>query len=138
MTCSGCGNALEDREGVELWGSRFCSSCFIGNAAKIHRELRPEDLAQLRSLGKYLAGFLPPELVEMLAVGFYRRSTGRADSPPAEELSRFVGEVQRLVVFSTGFRIMGLLKSLKGEVDAFVESQGDELRDIIRRLTDLE
>lgn len=138
MKCSGCGNPLGEREGVELWGSKFCPSCFIGNSAKLHRELRPEDLAQLRALGRHLAGFLPADVLEMVSVGFYRRSTGRTDRPPEEELARFTGEIQRLFVFSSSFRILGLLKSLKAEVDSFVDGQEDEMRDVIRRLTDFE
>ena len=136
--CAACGNALADQEGVTLWDTPYCTTCFISNAAKQHRELRPEDLAALRRLGKELAGYLPGELIEMLAVGFWQRSTGRKDRPPEEELERCVGEIQRLHVLSEIRKVMRLLGTWKEEFEKFVEAQYDEMRDTIRRLTALE
>lgn len=121
-----------------MWDTWFCTACFVSNAGKLHKELRPEDLAALRRLGKTLAGYLPSELLEMLAIGFWQRSTGRKDRPPEEELERFVGEVQRLHVFSEIRKSMRFLGTWKEEFDQFVEAQYTEMRDTIRRLTDLE
>jgi hypothetical protein len=63
-TCSACGGELDSHEGVELRGAWFCSKCFVGQASDCGRELRPEELARLRRLGKESSGFLPPDLLE--------------------------------------------------------------------------
>jgi hypothetical protein len=136
--CSGCGNTLGDNEGVELWNSRFCSTCFIANSAKIHRELTPDQVAMLKIIGRDLAGFLPPELLEMILTGFWQRSTGRKDAPPAEELARVIGEVQRLAAFATFRKTLNLLKTWQSSFNEFVESQEEEIRVAIKRLTDFE
>lgn len=136
--CAACGNALSEQDGVSLWDTWYCTTCFVSNAGKLHQPFRPEDLAGLRNLGRELAGYLPPELVEMLAVGFWQRSTGRKDRPPEDELARFVGEVQRLHVLSECRKMMRLLGTLKEEFEQFVESQYAEMRETIRRLTDFE
>jgi hypothetical protein len=136
--CSGCANPLGDGEGVELWGSRFCQTCFIGNAAKFHRELRPEDIALLRTIGRELAGYLPPELLEMVLVGFHKRATGGKEPPPAEELARCVGEIQRLAAFSNFGKVLNLLKTWQSTFNEFVEGQEGEIRETIKRLTDFE
>ncbi len=136
--CAGCASPLGDNEGIELWGSGFCSTCFIGNAAKFHRELRPEDIALLKTIGRELSGYLPPELLEMVLVGFYKRATGKKEHPPAEELARCVGEIQRLAAFSNFGKILNLLKTWQGTFNEFVEAQETEIRDMIKRLTDFE
>jgi hypothetical protein len=136
--CSGCGNTLGDNEGVELWNSRFCSTCFIANAAKIHRELTPDQVALLRVMGRELAGFLPPELLEMIFTGSWKRSTGRVDAPPADELARMIGEVQRLAAFSNFRKTLNLLKTWQTMFNEFVEGQEEEIRVAIKRLTDFE
>ena len=89
-------------------------------------------------MGKTLAGFMPPELVEMIALGFWKRATGRKDSPPADELERFVGEVQRLAALSYFRREMNLLETWFAEFRQFVEAREEEIRDTIRRLTVLQ
>ena len=137
MNCSGCAQPLSGSDGVELWGSRFCSTCFIGNAARIHRELTPEQVALLRVFGRELAGYLPPELLEMVLTGFWKRSGG-AGAPPADELARAIGEVQRLAAFSNFRRTLSLLKTWQTEFNAFVDGQEQEIRDSIRKLTDFE
>ena len=136
--CAGCGNALRDNEGVKLWDTWFCSLCFIGNAAKIHRELTPEQVVLLRLMGKTLAGFMPPDLVEMIAVGFWRRITGRKDEPPVDELERFVGEIQRLAALSYFRREMNLLETWHSEFKNFVEARMDEIKETVKRLTDFD
>lgn len=136
--CSGCGNPLGDNEGVELWNSRFCSVCFISNAAKIHKELTPEQVSLLRVMARDLAGFLPPELLEMILVGSWKRSTGRQDAPPADELGRVIGEIQRLAAFATFRKTLNLLKTWQGSFNEFVDGQEEEIRTAIKRLTDFE
>jgi hypothetical protein len=137
--CSGCDASLDaHNEGIELWGSRFCAKCFITNAAKTHRDFTPDDLIILRRMGKELAGFLPPDLLEMIVVGFYKRSTGTDGRPPEEEVSRCVGEIQRLTAFATFRQILNLMKTWQSSVNELVENQEAEIRDKIKRLTDLE
>jgi hypothetical protein len=135
--CAGCGNQVPGDKGVELWNSWFCSPCFISHSARMHKELTPDQIVALRMMGQELAGFLPANVVEMVAIGFYRRATGRADWPPADELERFVGEIQRLVVFSTSRKIMNLLTTWKGTFDEFVDQQENEVRDEVKRVADL-
>ena len=136
--CAGCGKDVVDGDGVELWGSRFCSLCFISVSARTHRELLPEEVELLRTIGRELSGFLPPELLEMVLTGFWRRSTGRPDGPPAGELSRCIGEIQRLAAFSNFRKVLNLLKTWQGTFNEFVESQEQDIRDTIKRLTDFE
>lgn len=137
--CAGCGNPIDaHNEGIELWGSVFCSVCFITNAAKTHRDFTPEDVAILRRMGKELAGFLPPDLLEMILVGFYKRSTGGNGRPPEDELTRCIGEIQRLTAFATFRQILNLLKTWQSSFNELVENQEAEIRDRIKRLTDLE
>lgn len=134
--CSGCGATLDSREeGVELWGTLFCSNCFISHSAKLHKELTEDDVKILRALATELAGFLPPELVEMVLVGFYRRSGGDSEIP-AEELSRAVGEIQRLAALATFRRVLNLLRTWKDSFDEFIESQEADIRERVRKLTD--
>lgn len=136
--CSACGNPLDaHNEGIELWGSTFCSICFITNASKTNREFTPEDVIILRKMGKELAGFLPPDLLEMILVGFHKRSKG-LDRPAEEELSRCVGEIQRLTAFATFRQVLNLMKTWQSSVNDLVENQEAEIRDKIKRLTELE
>ena len=137
--CSGCGTPLDAKdEGIEVFNTWFCSTCFIGYSAKTHRELTAEDLVLLRTIGRELAGFLPPSVLEMVAIGFYRRSTGRTDGPPPEELARFVGEIQRLAFMSYARKHMNMLKRWKEVNDEFVEDQEGEVRETIKKLTESE
>lgn len=134
--CSACAASLGDSEGVKLWESWFCATCFIGNSAKLDRELTPEDLALLRAMGPELAGFLPPEMLQMVLVGFWRRATGQKAAPPSDELARCVGEIQRLCAFATFGRILNLLKTWQDTFRGFVEEQEVEIRDKVKRLTE--
>lgn len=135
--CSGCGNSIDGHnEGIELWNSWFCSACFIVHSAKLHKELTPEDVALMRTIGRELAGFLPPEVLEMVLAGFYRRASGKQDVP-ADELARCVGEIQRLAAFSTFRKVLNLLKTWQGTFNEFVESQESEIREAVKRLTDV-
>ena len=134
--CSACDVALDSRsDGVELWGTWFCSGCFISNSSKTHKELTPDDIVLLRRIGRELAGFLPQDLLEMILVGFYKRSR---DGLQPGELARCVGEIQRLSAFACFRQIMNLLKNWQGEFNSFVEGQEAEIRDKIRRLTDFD
>ena len=137
-TCSACGGELDAHEGVELWGSWFCSKCFVGQAGDFGRELKPEEVARLRRLGRELAGFLPPDLLEMILVGFYKRASGSKKAPPKEELARAVGELQRLTATACFRQILSLLKTWDEMFGKFVHEQEADIREKVRRLTDLE
>lgn len=134
--CAGCHKQVEANEGLEAFGRRFCSTCFIAEASKFHRPLRPEDIELLKTIGREAAGYLPPDLLRIIAVGFWRNSTGRTDYPPEEALTLFVGEVQRLAAFANSTRVMSLLQTLQGSVTEFVETQITEIRDTIKRLAE--
>lgn len=136
MKCSACGKSDIDEEAVELWGSQFCSMCFVGQAKGLHRELKPEDIELLKVIGKELAGLLPGDLVEMILVGYYQRATGKTDPPPREETLRVVGEMQRLTAFASFKRVLSLLKTWKDVFSEFVESQEEDIREKIRKLTE--
>lgn len=136
--CSACDASLDaHNEGIELWGCHYCANCFITHAAKTHRDFTPEDLIILRRMGKELAGFLPPDLLEMILIGFHKRSKG-LDRPSEDELSRCVGEIQRLTAFATFRQVLNLMKTWQSSVNDLVENQEAEIRDKIKRLTELE
>ena len=135
-TCSACSNELDEHEGVELWGSWFCSKCFVGQAADFGRALKPEELARLRRLGRELSGFLPPDLLEMILVGFYKRTTRSKKAPDKAELSRAVGELQRITATACFRQILNLLKTWEQTFGKFVEEQEIEIREKVRGLTD--
>lgn len=137
-TCSACGNELDSAEGVELWGSWFCSKCFVGQASNFGRELKPEELARLRRLGRELAGFLPPDILEMILTGFYKRATRSKKAPDRQELARAVGELQRVTATACFRQILGLLKTWEETFGKFVQEQETDIREKVRRLTDLE
>ena len=137
-TCSACGNILDEHEGVELWGSWFCSKCFVGQATDFGRPLKPEEVERLRRLGRELSGFLPPELLEMVLVGFYKRATKSRKKPDPLELARAVGELQRITGTACFRQILNLLKTWQDVFGKFVEEQETDIREKVRRLTDLE
>lgn len=138
QVCAACKKPLDEKEGVGLWTSKFCSTCFITNAAKLDHPLTPDQVAMLKVMGRELSGLLPPELLEMLLVAFWRRSTGKNDSPPAEQLALTVGEIQRLVAFANLRKTLGLLKTWQDSFNEFVEGQEEEIRSTIKRLTDFD
>ncbi len=137
-TCSACGNSLDAHEGVELWGSWFCSKCFVGQATDFGRELKPEEVARLRRLGRELSGFLPPDILEMLLIGFYKRASGSKKPPDRQEVARAVGELQRITATACFRQILNLLKTWDETFGKFVEEQETDIREKVRRLTDLE
>ena len=137
-TCSSCANTLDEAEGVELWGSWFCSKCFVGQATDFGRELKPEELVRLRHLGRELSGFLPPDLLEMVLTGFYKRASGSKKAPDRAELSRAVGEVQRLTATACFRQILNLLRTWEEMFGKFVQEQETDIREKVRRLTELE
>ena len=136
-TCSACNADLDSHEGVELWGSWFCSKCFVGQASDFGRELKPEEIARLRRLGRELTGFLPPDILEMILVGFYRRATRSKKAPDKQELARTVGELQRVTATACFRQILNLLKTWEDVFGKFVQEQETEIRDKVRQLTDL-
>ena len=136
-TCSACQKTLDKSEGLELWNTWYCSLCFISNSAKLHKEFTAADIEQLRRLGKDLAGLLPGELLEMTILGFYKRSTGGA-KPDEAELARLIGEIQRLAAFSVFRQVLNLLRTWQTMFTEFTEQQEGEIREKIKRLTDLE
>ena len=137
-TCSACSAELDSHEGVELWGSWFCSKCFVGQASDFGRELKPEELARLRRLGRELTGFLPPDILEMILVGFYRRATKSKKTPDRQELSRTVGELQRVTATACFRQILNLLKTWDEVFGKFVDEQQADIREKVRRLTELD
>ena len=137
-TCSACGNELDSAEGVELWGSWFCSKCFVGQAGDFGRELKPEELARLRRLGRELSGFLPPDILEMILTGFYKRASGSRKPPDRQELSRAVGELQRVTATACFRQILNLLKTWEEMFGKFVQEQEGDIREKVRRLTELD
>jgi hypothetical protein len=137
-TCSACSNQLDSSEGVELWGSWFCSKCFVGQATDFGRELKPEELARLRRLGRELTGFLPPDILEMILAGFYKRASGSKKAPDRLELARAVGELQRVTATACFRQILSLLKTWEETFGKFVHEQEADIREKVRRLTDLE
>jgi hypothetical protein len=136
--CSACATALTGpNEGIELWGSRFCAGCFVTQSADLHREMKPEDLAVLRRMGRDLAGLLPPHLIQMILTGFHQRSAGKPQ-PPAEELERAIGEIQRLTAFAVARRIINLLTTWQAMFNEFAEGQQREMQEQLKRLADLD
>ena len=138
-SCAGCGAPFKDADdGVELWGAWFCSGCFVGNAARAGREMSPTEVAALRRMGSELAGFLPPALVEMILLGFRKRSEGLQEAGVRAELSRAVGEVQRLTAFACLRQSLNLLRTWKSAFDEFADGQEREAAEKIRKLSDFE
>ncbi len=137
--CSACDATIDGHDdGIKLWETWFCSKCFISHSASVNRELTPGDIELIRKIGREMTGLIPPDLIEMIALGFHKRATGSKKPPPEEELSRFVGEIQRLTAFACFRRLLNLLKTWQDTFNEFVESQEREIRDSIKRLTDLE
>lgn len=137
VKCSGCGKEVDPKnEGIELWNSWFCSMCFIGRAQSLHRELTAEDAQLLRIITKELSGLMPADLLEMILVGYWRKTTGRTDAPPREETLRAAGELQRLTAFANFAEKLRLLKNWRDIFNEFVDDQERDIRERIHRLTD--
>lgn len=136
--CSGCAAEMQESNGVELWGSWFCSRCFISQSGQLHKELRPEDIELLRRIGHELRGFLPPDFIEMVLVGFYQRASGSKTPPDRAELSRCIAEIQRMTAFATFRHVLNLLKTWQDMFNEFVDGQTEEIRDKTKKLTEFE
>lgn len=98
--------------------------------------MTPDQVALLKVMGRQLAGHLPAEFLEIILVQSWRRSTGRKDAPPAEEMALVIGEIQRLAAFSNLTKTMSLLKNWQTIFNDFIEEQEEEIRSTIKRLTD--
>lgn len=135
--CSACGKEIDPRnEGIEAFGVWYCSMCFIGRAQSLHREMKPEDIELLKVIAKELSGLMPADLLEMILVGYWRRTTGRTDAPPREETVRTAAELQRLTAFANSAATLRLLKTWRDIFNDFVDDSEREIREKIKRLTD--
>lgn len=92
----------------------------------------------MRRLGRELTGFLPPDILEMVLVGFYKRASRSKKSPDRLELSRAVGELQRITATACFRQILNLLKTWDTTFGKFVQEQEADIREKVRRLTDLD
>lgn len=133
MKCAACAKDVEAAEGIELWGSRFCTKCFIGRSQDLNRKLTEEELGLLRLMGRDLAGLIPPDLVEMIMVGFAKRSGVTPEKPETE---RCIAELQRLTAFACNTQILNLLQKWQEVFSAFVREQEDEIREKMKRLSE--
>lgn len=135
--CSGCAKEMDPQnEGIEAFGLWYCSMCFIGRAQSLHREIKPEDIELLKILAKELSGLMPADLLEMILVGYWRRTTGRTDAPPREETVRAAAELQRLTALANSAATLRLLKTWRDIFDSFVEDSEREIRERVKKLTE--
>src|SRR5258708_5576696 len=132
------GVGVDAGEGAERWGTWSWSKWFVGGAGDFGRDLKPEELARLRRIGRELTGFLPPDILEMILTGFYKRATGTKKTPDRQELSRAVGELQRITATACFRQILNLLKTWEDMFGKFVQEQEGEIREKVRRLTELD
>ncbi len=134
--CAACGKIREsESDGLTMWETWWCSKCFMSQSQEFNRELRPEDVELLKILGRELSGLLPPDLVEMILVGYHKRCTGNESLPPRDETVRVVGEIQRLAAFAVFRRTLSLLKTWQETFNEFVDGQEAEIRENIKKLT---
>lgn len=137
--CSACGKTIDSQtEGLKLWESWFCSFCFMSRSQEFNREIRAEDLELLKIIGRELSGLIPPDLLEMIAVGYAKKITGKVEPPPREETLRLVGEIQRLTAFAVFRREFRLLQKWQEMMNEFVEQQERDIRENIKKLTGTE
>ncbi len=138
--CAACATEIGvENDGVEIWNSWYCAKCFIGQAQETNRPLKPGDIEALKVLARELAGLLPGTLLEIVLYGFHKRTTPASTPPPSrEEVQRVVGEIQRLVAFSSFKQALNLLKGWNDAVKEFVEGQERDILDKVKKLTDFE
>jgi hypothetical protein len=74
----------------------------------------------------------------MILTGFYKRAAGTKKAPDKMELARAVGELQRVTATACFRQILNLLKTWEDMFGKFVQEQEGEIREKVRRLTDLE
>jgi hypothetical protein len=74
----------------------------------------------------------------MILVGFYKRAARTKKTPDRVELARAVGELQRITATACFRQILNLLKTWDEMFGKFVQEQETEIRDKVRRLTELE
>lgn len=136
MKCAACGkDGISEKDAVKLWETWFCTSCFMTRSQDFNRELGPEDVEMLKIIGRELSGLLPPDLVEIVLAGYWRRTTGQTGGPPKEETMRVVGELQRLAAFAVFRRMLSLLKTWQDIFNEFIEQQEQEIRQNVEKLT---
>ena len=75
---------------------------------------------------------------ENMSDGFFKRASGSKKAPDRQELSRAVGELQRITATACFRQILNLLKTWEDMFGKFVQEQETEIRDKVRRLTDLD
>lgn len=136
MKCTACGKGLgSEKDGVKLWESWFCTTCFMSRSQDFNRELKAEDIELLKVIGRELSGLLPPDMIEMVLVGYHRRCTGEKGVPPRDETMRVVGELQRLAAFAVFRRMLSLLKTWQDTFNEFIDEQEREIQENVKRLT---
>jgi hypothetical protein len=74
----------------------------------------------------------------MILTGFYKRASGSRKPPDRQELSRAVGELQRVTATACFRQILNLLKTWEEMFGKFVQEQEGEIREKVRRLTELD
>lgn len=135
MKCTACGKAIDsEKDGVKLWETWFCSLCFMSRSQDFNREIRPEEVELLKMIGRELSGLLPPDLVEMVLVSYWKRTAGQP-FPPKDETLRVVGELQRLAAFAVFRRMLSLLKTWQDTFNEFIEQQQQEIQENVKKLT---
>lgn len=135
MNCTACGKPIEsEKDAVKLWESWFCSFCFMSRSQDFNKPLEAGDIELLKIIGRELSGLLPPEMVEMVLVGYWKRTSGQA-APPKDETMRVVGELQRLAAFAVFRRMLSLLKTWQDTFNEFIEQQQQEIQENVKKLT---
>lgn len=135
MKCAGCEKEFAEKDGVKLWETWFCTACFMTRSQDFNRELGPGDIELLKIIGRELSGLLPPDMVEIILAGYWRRTTGQTTGPPKDETMRVVGELQRLAAFAVFRRMISLLTTWQQTFNEFIDGQVDEIRQNVEKLT---
>lgn len=139
LKCSACEKAIDsEQDGIKLWDAWFCSTCFLSQSGALHRELKPEDVALFKTIGRELSGLLPPGIFEMILAGFYKRATGKSDPPPREAVLYTLAELQRLTALHNFQREINLLRTWNDMFTEFTQGRQREIQEMVKRLTDLE
>jgi hypothetical protein len=106
----------------------------MSRSQEFNKPLEPGDIELLKIIGRELSGLLPPEMVEMVLVSYWKRTSGQA-VPPKDETMRVVGELQRLAAFAVFRRMLSLLKTWQDTFNQFIEEQEREIQENVKKLT---